>query len=144
VGFPGERDEDFDELLEFTRAVEFDRVGVFTYSDEEGSAAFGLDEKVGPAVMQKRERRLMKEQARISKRRNRGMIGRTVRVLLEGTSRESDLLLEGRMESQAPEIDGSVLITDIADGFEARPGDFVDVEITEAHDYDLIGRIVLA
>ena len=144
VGFPGERDEDFDELLDFIRAVEFDRVGVFTYSDEEGSAAFGLDEKVGLPLMQKRERRLMKEQARISKRRNRGMIGRTVRVLLEGTSRESDLLLEGRMESQAPEIDGSVLITDIAEGFEARPGDFVDVEITEAHDYDLIGRIVLA
>jgi ribosomal protein S12 methylthiotransferase len=144
VGFPGERDEDFDELLEFVRTVEFDRVGVFTYSDEEGSAAFALDEKVDRALMQKRERRLMKEQARISKRRNRGMIGQTVRVLLEGTSRESDLLLEGRMESQAPEIDGSVLITDVAEGFQARPGDFVNVDITEAHDYDLIGRIVLA
>ncbi len=144
VGFPGERDEDFNELLDFVRAVEFDRVGVFTYSDEEGSAAFALDEKVDRALMQKREHRLMKEQARISRRRNRGMIGRTVRVLLEGASRESDLLLEGRMESQAPEIDGSVLITDVAEGFEARPGDFVNVEITEAHDYDLIGRIVLA
>ncbi|HEV8484094.1 MAG TPA: 30S ribosomal protein S12 methylthiotransferase RimO, partial [Blastocatellia bacterium] len=107
VGFPGERDEDFGELLDFVRAVEFDRVGVFTYSDEEGSAAFALDEKVDRALMQKRERRLMTEQARISKRRNRGMIGRTVRVLLEGASQESDLLLEGRMESQAPEIDGS-------------------------------------
>ena len=144
VGFPGERDEDFDELLDFVRAVEFDRVGVFTYSDEEGSAAFALDEKVDRALMQKRERRLMREQARISRRRNGGMIGRTVRVLLEGASRESDLLLEGRMESQAPEIDGSVLITDVAEGFEARPGDFVNVEITEAHDYDLIGRIVRA
>ena len=144
VGFPGERDEDFGELLDFVRAVEFDRVGVFTYSDEEGSAAFALDEKVDRALMQKRERRLMTEQARISKRRNRGMIGRTVRVLLEGASQESDLLLEGRMESQAPEIDGSVLINDVAEGFEARPGDFVNVEITEAHDYDLIGRIVLA
>jgi ribosomal protein S12 methylthiotransferase len=143
VGFPGERDEDFDELLDFVRAVEFDRVGVFTYSDEEGSAAFALDEKVERSLMQKRERRLMREQARISRRRNRRMIGRTVRVLLEGASRESDLLLEGRMESQAPEIDGSVLITDVAEGFEARPGDFVNVEITEAHDYDLIGRIVL-
>jgi len=143
VGFPGERDEDFAELLDFVRTVEFDRVGVFTYSDEEGSAAYALDEKVERAAMQKRERRLMREQAKISRRRNRGMIGRTVRVLLEGASRESDLLLEGRMESQAPEIDGSVLITDIAEGFEARPGDFVNVEITEAHDYDLIGRIVL-
>ena len=143
VGFPGERGEDFGELLDFVRAVEFDRVGVFTYSDEEGSAAFALDEKVERALMQKRERRLMREQAKISRRRNRGMIGRTVRVLLEGASRESDLLLEGRMESQAPEIDGSVLITDVADGLEPRPGDFVNVEITEAHDYDLIGRIVL-
>ena len=143
VGFPGERDEDFDELLDFVRTVEFDRVGVFTYSDEEGSAAFGLDEKVERALMLKRERRLMKEQARISRRRNRAMVGRTVRVLLEGASRESDMLLEGRMESQAPEIDGSVLITDVAEGFQARPGDFVNVEITEAHDYDLIGRILL-
>ena len=143
VGFPGERDEDFGELLDFVRAVEFDRVGVFTYSDEEGSAAFALDEKVERALMQKRESRLMREQAKISRRRNRGMIGRTVRVLLEGASRESDLLLEGRMESQAPEIDGSVLITEVAEGFEARPGAFVNVEITEAHDYDLIGRIVL-
>jgi ribosomal protein S12 methylthiotransferase len=142
VGFPGERDEDFEELIDFIRDVEFDRVGVFSYSDEENTAAFELDEKVEPAVAKKREGRLMKEQARISLRRNRQLIGNRVRVLLEGKSKESDLLLEGRMESQAPEIDGSVLINDVSEGLEPLPGDFVTVEITEAHQYDLIGRIV--
>ncbi|HJQ25652.1 MAG TPA: 30S ribosomal protein S12 methylthiotransferase RimO [Blastocatellia bacterium] len=142
VGFPGEREEDFQELVEFVRAVEFDRVGVFTYSDEENSAGFELDEKVDAKTMRRRERQLMKEQARISRRRNRRMVGRRVRVLLEGRSKESDLLLEGRMETQAPEIDGVVLINDIPEGREVRPGDFVTVEITEAHDYDLIGRII--
>jgi ribosomal protein S12 methylthiotransferase len=142
VGFPGERAEDFEELLDFVRVVEFDRVGVFTYSDEENSAAFGLDEKVEHASAQKRARRLMKEQARISRRKNRRLVGCRVRVLLEGKSKESDLLLEGRMESQAPEIDGSVLINDVPDGVEPQPGDFVTVEITEAHEYDLIGRVV--
>jgi ribosomal protein S12 methylthiotransferase len=144
VGFPGESDEDFEELLDFVREVEFDRVGVFTYSDEENTAAFELDEKVEPAVAKKREDRLMKEQARISLRRNRQLVGKRVKVLLEGSSKESDLLLEGRMESQAPEIDGSVLINDISDGLEPLHGDFVTVEITEAHQYDLIGRVVRA
>jgi ribosomal protein S12 methylthiotransferase len=142
AGFPGEREEDFEELVEFVRAVQFDRVGVFTYSDEENSAGFELDEKVDAKTMQRRERRLMKEQAKISRRRNRKLVGKQIRVLLEGRSKESDLLLEGRMETQAPEIDGAVLINDVPEGREVRPGDFVTVEITEAHDYDLIGRII--
>jgi ribosomal protein S12 methylthiotransferase len=142
VGFPGERDEDFDELMNFVRAVEFDRVGVFTYSDEENSPAFELGEKVEPAIAKKREQLLMTAQSRISRRKNRRLVGSCVKVLLEGKSKESDLLLEGRMESQAPEIDGSVLINDVADGARPRPGDFVTVEITEAHEYDLIGRVV--
>jgi ribosomal protein S12 methylthiotransferase len=142
VGFPGERTEDFEELMDFIRAMEFDRVGVFTYSDEENSTAFGLEEKVDNATAKKRESRLMREQARISNRKNRRLVGSRVRVLLEGKSRESDLLLEGRMESQAPEIDGAVLINDVPDGMNAVPGDFVTVEITRAHEYDLVGRIV--
>jgi ribosomal protein S12 methylthiotransferase len=142
VGFPGEGDEDFSELLEFVRETEFDNIGVFTYSDEENSAAFVLDEKVDAATARKRERRLMTEQAKISGRRNRAMIGRRLSVLLEGRSRESELLLEGRLQSQAPEIDGSVLINDVPEGYHARPGEFVTVEITEAHDYDLVGRII--
>jgi ribosomal protein S12 methylthiotransferase len=142
VGFPGEREEDFEELLDFVRAAEFDRVGVFTYSDEENSAAFTLDGKVEGAVAKKRERRLMKAQALISQRKNRRLVGSRVRVLLEGKAKESDLLLEGRMESQAPEIDGSVLINDMQEGSNVGPGDFVTVEITEAHEYDLVGRVV--
>jgi len=142
VGFPGERDEDFEELLDFVREVEFDRVGVFTYSDEDNTAAFELEDKVAPTVAKKRESRLMKEQARISLTKNRRLVGNQVKVLLEGKSKESDLLLEGRMETQAPEIDGSILINDVSDGLEPLPGDFVSVEITEAHQYDLIGRIV--
>lgn len=142
VGFPGERDDDFEDLMGFVRAVEFDRVGVFTYSDEEGSFAAQLDDKVPAALAGRRRDRLMREQARISRRKNRELMGTRVRVLLEGRSKESDLLLEGRMESQAPEIDGSVLINDVPDAFNARPGDFVAVEITDAHDYDLVGRVV--
>ena len=142
VGFPGEREEDFEELVDFVRAVEFDRVGVFTYSDEENSAAVELDEKVDEQVARKRERRLMKEQARISRRKNRKLVGQRVKVLLEGKSKESDLLLEGRMETQAPEIDGSILINDAPEGADVRPGEFVTVEITEAHEHDLIGSIV--
>lgn len=142
VGFPGEREEDFEELVDFVRAVEFDRVGVFTYSDEENSAAVELDEKVDEQVARKRERLLMKEQARISRRKNRRLVGQRVKVLLEGKSKESDLLLEGRMETQAPEIDGSILINDAPEGASMRPGDFVTVEITEAHEHDLIGSIV--
>ncbi|MFY9608904.1 MAG: 30S ribosomal protein S12 methylthiotransferase RimO [Blastocatellia bacterium] len=142
AGFPGEREEDFDELVEFVKRAEFDRVGVFTYSDEENAAAFELGEKVEPDVAARRGERLMKEQARISRRKNRKLIGQRVGVLLEGKSKESDLLLEGRMETQAPEIDGSVLINDVREGVDPRPGDFVTVEITEAQDYDLVGRIV--
>ena len=142
VGFPGESDEDFAELLTFAKQVEFDRLGVFTYSDEEHSAAFDLDQKVSTPTARKREKQLMKQQARISRRKNRALVGKQIRVLLEGKSSESDLLLEGRMASQAPEIDGSVLINDAPEDSVARPGDFVTVEITEAHDYDLIGRIV--
>jgi ribosomal protein S12 methylthiotransferase len=142
VGFPGEREEDFEELLDFVRAVEFDRVGVFTYSDEENSTAFDLDEKVDAGLALRRYRRLMKEQARISRRKNRRLVGEKVKVLLEGRSKESDLLLEGRMETQAPEIDGAILINDVPESRDVCPGDFVTVEITEAHDYDLVGRII--
>ena len=142
VGFPGETDDDFEELVGFVKAMEFDRVGVFTYSDEDNSPAYDLDAKVAAAVARKRERRLMKEQAKISRRKNRAMLGKRVQVLLEGKSKETDLLLEGRMPSQAPEIDGCILINDLPETCAAQAGDFVTVEITEAQDYDLIGRIV--
>jgi ribosomal protein S12 methylthiotransferase len=142
VGFPGETEKDFDELLQFIRDVEFDRVGVFTYSDEENTHGFDLDEKVLPRVMRSRRTKLMREQARISKRRNKALVGRRLRAMLEGISQETDLLLQARLESQAPEVDGHVLINDVPDGFNAQPGDFVEIEITEAHEYDLVARAV--
>ncbi len=142
TGFPGETEEDFAELLAFIRNVEFDRVGVFTYSDEEGTPAYKLPDKVDAKIARKRRDRLMREQSRISLKRNRARVGQTVRVLFEGASDETDLLWQGRMETQAPEIDGCVLINDAPETSAPEPGDFVNVLITEAQQYDLVGRIV--
>ncbi len=141
TGFPGETEDDFAELLGFVKSVEFDRVGVFTYSDEEGTPAFALAAKVDARTAAGRRTALMKEQRRISRRKNKARVGEVVRVLFEGESKESELLWQGRMETQAPDIDGCVLINDVPDGVLPVPGDFVNVEITEAHEYDLIGRI---
>jgi len=142
TGFPGETEEDFNELMTFVKNVEFDRVGVFTYSDEEGTPAFNLPNKVDPKIARRRRDRLMKEQSKIAKRKHKAMIGETVRVMFEGESNESDLLWQGRMETQAPDIDGCVLINDAPEGFMPQPGDLVDVVIEEAHEYDLVGQIV--
>src|SRR5207237_3096643 len=117
-------------------------VGVFTYSDEEGTPAFELPNKVDPKIAKQRRARLMKEQAKISRRKNKARIGVIVRVLFEGESNESELLWQGRMETQAPDIDGCVLINDAPEGFSPSPGDFVEVLITESYDYDLVGRIL--
>ena len=142
TGFPGETDQDFEELLKFVENVEFDRVGVFTYSDEEGTPAFELPNKVDAKTAAKRRTRLMKEQAKIAKRKHHEMIGKQVQVLFEGESNETDLLWQGRMETQAPDIDGCVLINDAPDDFAPTPGEIVNVLITEAQEYDLVGRIV--
>jgi ribosomal protein S12 methylthiotransferase len=142
VGFPGETDEDFEELMGFARDIEFDRVGVFTYSDEEGTFGYELGDKVPASVMRQRRAKLMRQQARISKRRNKALIGKRFKALLEGVSPETELLLQARLESQAPEVDGSVLINDAPEGFADMPGDFIEIEITEAHEYDLVARIV--
>ena len=141
TGFPGETEADFEALMGFVKNVEFDRVGVFTYSDEEGTPAFALPDKVPGRIAARRRTALMKQQARISRRKNKQRVGEVVRVLFEGESNESELLWQGRMETQAPDIDGCVLINDVPDGVLPEPGDFVNVEITEAHEYDLIGRI---
>lgn len=143
TGFPGETKADFGELLDFVQSVEFDRVGVFTYSDEEGTPAYLLPDKVEASVARRRRARLMKAQARISLRRNRARIGSTVRVLFEGAAKETDLLWQGRMETQSPDIDGCVLINDAPEGIGAPvPGDFFSVLVTEAHEHDLVGHIV--
>jgi ribosomal protein S12 methylthiotransferase len=142
VGFPGETDEDFDELLKFVKNVRFDRVGVFTYSDEEGTPAHDLPGKVDPKTARRRQARLMKLQAKISRQKNAALIGQSVRVLFEGVAEESDLLWQGRLPTQAAGIDGCVLINDAPDDFLPRHGQFVNVLITDAHEHDLVGQIV--
>ena len=142
TGFPGETEMDFEELMTFVRNCEFDNVGVFTYSDEEGTTAFDLPNKVDPKIARNRRARLMKEQAKISKRKNKEKIGNTYKVLFEGLSQESDLLFQGRLQGQAQEIDGHILINDMPEGFEPKIGAIYDVKINEAHHYDLIGEIV--
>lgn len=138
VGFPGETAEDFEELLGFVKAARFDNVGVFTYSDEEGTAAWRLDGRVDGRTKEARRRRLMAAQKRIALERNRRRVGERVDVLVEGPHPDSDLLLRGRLSTQAPEIDGVVIINDGV----AETGTFARCEVTEAHPYDLVARIV--
>src|SRR5437016_3544295 len=135
TGFPGESEEDFGEVMQFIRNVQFDNVGVFLYSDEEGTSAFDLDKKVPRRMAERRRNQLMKEQSKITSNKLRGMIGKNVKVLLEGPSTESDLLLQARMGTQAPDIDGRVLINDVGDRLPVV-GEFYDVEITESLEYD--------
>ena len=142
TGFPGETDADFEELMTFVRNCEFDNVGVFTYSDEEGTPTYDLPNKVDAKTMKRRRATLMKEQAKISKRKNKAKIGNVYKVLFEGLSQESDLLFQGRLEGQAQEIDGYILINDMPEYFEPKIGEIYNVKINEAHNYDLIGEIV--
>jgi len=141
TGFPGETDEDFEELMSFVRHCRFDNLGVFTYSDEEGTPAFDLPNKVDPKISKQRRSRLMKEQAKISKQMNKSRVGNTYPVLFEGLSQESNLLFQGRLQGQAQEIDGYILINDMPDDLQPIVGKIYNVEITEALEYDLVGRI---
>ncbi|HSP18713.1 MAG TPA: 30S ribosomal protein S12 methylthiotransferase RimO [Myxococcaceae bacterium] len=138
AGLPGETEEDFELLKEFVRTQRFERMGCFQYSDEEGTAAYDFPDKVPPKVIERRWREVMAIQKRINREQNRALIGKRLQVLVEGPSPESEHLLVGRHEGQAPDIDGVVYIND---GF-GYPGEFVTVEVTEAHDYDLVGRVV--
>ncbi len=140
VGFPGETHADFETLCEFVKAARFDRLGVFSYSDEDTSASYQLDGKVDGRTIYNRKRRLMAIQRRISGVRNRAMIGRDVDVLVEGPSEETDMLWQARMSTQAPEIDGVCYINDLG-STGAQPGQIRRLRITEAHDYDLIGQL---
>ena len=138
AGLPGETEEDFELLKEFVRTQRFERMGCFQYSDEEGTAAFDFPDKVPQKVIERRWREVMAIQKRINREQNRALIGKRLEVLVEGPSPESEHLLVGRHEGQAPDIDGVVYIND---GF-GYPGELVTVEVTEAHDYDLVGRVV--
>jgi len=144
VGFPGETAEDIAVLEDFVAEAKFDWLGVFTYSHEEGSAAHSLSAQLPKRTIEARKRRLMKLQQGISKRAKQQWVGREVVVLAEGESDETPLLWEGRTQFHAPEIDGKVYINDFGDLDALEKGRFYRAEITEAHDYDLVARIVSA
>jgi ribosomal protein S12 methylthiotransferase len=138
VGFPGETEEQFEELLAFIAEQKFDRVGCFKYSPEEGTAGGKMDNQIDEETKQRRYEAVMEVQQNISREKHRAFVGKTLEVLVEGLSDETDLLLQGRTSQQAPEIDGVVLIND----GEAQIGDLVRVLITDSMEYDLIGEIV--
>ncbi len=142
VGFPGETEKEFEELCDFVRAAEFDWMGAFGYSDQEGATAYSQEKKLSPREIERRRKHLMGIQRQISKKKKKTLIGREFDLLLEGESEESELLLEGRTAMHAPEIDGKVLVNDFPEEMAPERGRFYRCQITEAHDYDLVAKIV--
>ena len=142
VGFPGETEKEFEELCVFVREAQFDWMGTFSYSDQEGADAYGLDRKLSPREIERRRKHLMGLQQRISKKKKRALVGQEFDLLLEGKSEETDLLMEGRTAMHAPEIDGKLFVNDFPEEMEPQPGEFYRCQITEAHDYDLVARIL--
>jgi ribosomal protein S12 methylthiotransferase len=138
VGFPGETEEDFKKLVHFVEEIQFDRMGVFCYSREEGTPAADMEDQVSERIKRERHKKLMRAQARVSFKRNRRLIGTMEHTIVEGYSEETELLLKGRTSRQAPDIDGLVYIT----AGSADVGDIVPLRITDSSDYDLIGEIV--
>ncbi|TAM80557.1 MAG: 30S ribosomal protein S12 methylthiotransferase RimO [Acidobacteria bacterium] len=140
VGFPGETEEDFQDVLDFVTEAEFDHLGVFLYSNEETCGSCNYPQQVPAAVARRRRKKLMAAQRRISRRRMREKVGEVLPVLVEGISEESEWLFQGRLEAQAPGIDGQVYINDFV-GPEPRAGQFRWATITESCDYDLVARL---
>ncbi len=136
VGFPGESESDFQELLQFVEWSRFHHLGVFTFSPEKGSRAARLPDRIAPDVARLRRNRVLELQARISKANLRHLIGQTLPTLIEGVHPETDLLLKGRLATQAPEVDGAVIIT----AGEFAPGQIVPLHITDSHHYDLVAE----
>ena len=137
VGFPGETEKDFDLLLDFIREAEFEHLGAFRYSDEEGTRAYSMGGKVPAAVVEERYHRVMSAQSRISLKKNRALIGSRQTVMVEGIDRKPGMAT-GRTFFQAPEIDGIVYLT----GGKVSPGAMVEATITGASEYDLYGEPV--
>jgi len=142
VGFPGETEKEFEELCDFVREAQFDWLGTFAYSDQEGADAYGLDQKVTVREIERRRKHLMSVQRQISKKRKKALVGQEFDLLLEGTSEETDLLMEGRTTMHAPEIDGKVFVNDFPAETTPQTGEFYRCQITESHDYDLVARIL--
>jgi ribosomal protein S12 methylthiotransferase len=143
VGFPGETDSEFEELCQFVREAAFDWMGAFGYSDQEGAGAFSIGEKLPSREIEHRRKHLMQIQRGISKKKKKALLGKELDLLLEGTSEESDLLLEGRTPMHAPEIDGKVFVTDVPEEIVPEAGHFYRCQITETHDYDLVAKILV-
>jgi ribosomal protein S12 methylthiotransferase len=146
VGFPGETEKDFRELCDFVRAAEFDWMGVFAYSDEDTSKSFALENKVDDETIAHRRDTLMVIQKKISARKLRNRVGQRLEVMLEGPSKDTDLVWQARLEGMAPEIDGKVYITEFEGVNDAedlpQPGTMAIAEITESNDYDLIAKAI--
>lgn len=141
LGFPGEGDAEFQELCEFVRSAQFDNLGAFTYSPEPGSGSEPLGDPIPPEEKERRKDFLLSLQRPIARRKNRTLRGQTLEAIVESPCDETEHLLEGRIRSQAPEIDGRLLINDTA-GRDVSPGDIVRVRISDTHDYDLVGGMV--
>jgi ribosomal protein S12 methylthiotransferase len=142
VGFPGETEKEFEELCDFVREAQFDWMGAFSYSDQDGARAYDLDKKHSPREIERRRKHLMSIQRQISKKKKKALVGREFDLLLEGESEETELLLEGRTPMHAPEIDGKVFVNEFPEDLDPKPGQFYRCQITEAHDYDLVAKII--
>src|ERR1700733_1872137 len=142
VGFPGETEDEFEELSGFVREAQFDWMGTFSYSDQPGADAYGLDKKLSPGEIERRRKHLMGIQRRISKTKKQALVGQEFDLLMEGMSEETDLLMEGRTSMHAPEIDGKVFVNDFPEERAPLVGEFYRCQITEAHDYDLVAKIL--
>jgi ribosomal protein S12 methylthiotransferase len=142
VGFPGETEKEFEELCDFVREAQFDWMGAFSYSDQEGARAYDLERKLPPREIESRRKHLMSIQRQISKKKKKALVGREFDLLLERESEESELLLEGRTSMHAPEIDGRVFVNEYPEDLNPQPGEFYRCEIVEAHDYDLVAKII--
>jgi ribosomal protein S12 methylthiotransferase len=141
VGFPGENEDDFEKLLEGVKKARFNHLGIFRYSDEEGTPAYRLKDKVPQEVIDERFDRLFEAQKEIARELNQEFLGETIEVLVEGTHEDTELLIVGRHFGQAPDIDGKVIINDL-NGRELKQGDLVQVEVSDVLDFDLVGKLV--
>lgn len=137
VGFPGETDAEFESLLEFLQAAQLERCGIFKYSAEEGTPAADMADQISAEVKEERYHRAMSLQQRIAVKKQKQLIGKTLEVLVEGRSPESELVMIGRHRGQAPEVDGLVYI-----GSAVRVGELISVRVTQAHPYDLVGETI--
>src|SRR5262245_8500448 len=139
VGFPGETEADVAQLCEFVADHNFEHVGVFTYSHEEGTSAHAFTDDVPQKVKRGRRARVMRLQKKIVQERQRARVGRRLRVMIDGSAPEHQLIIKARLATQAPDVYPSVYLTE-CDPVGYRPGDLAEVEIVEARGYDLVGR----